>query len=50
MSDEFFKGVKQWEFHLREMQFKLPVARGKNSKIITYSNIEDIPLGTKMHF
>ena len=28
----------------------LPVARGKNSKIITYSNIGDIPLVTNVYF
>ena len=28
----------------------LPVARGKNSKIITYSNIEDIPIVTNVYF
>ena len=28
----------------------LPVTRGKNSKIITYSNIEDIPLVTNIYF
>ena len=27
----------------------LPVARGKNSRIITYSNIDDIPLVTNIH-
>jgi hypothetical protein len=27
----------------------LPTARGKNSKYITYSNIEDIPLVTNVH-
>jgi hypothetical protein len=25
MNSDFFQGVKQWEFNLREMQFKLPV-------------------------
>jgi hypothetical protein len=50
MSNEFFKGVKQWEFNLGELPFKMPVIRGKNSKIITYSNIEDIPLVTNIYF
>ncbi|UCE55735.1 MAG: acetoacetate decarboxylase family protein [Desulfobacterales bacterium] len=25
MNHDFFRGIKQWEFNLREMQFKLPV-------------------------
>ena len=55
---EFEKEADKITCHLAEngnkilsLQGKvLPVARGKNSKIITYSNIKDIPLVTNVYF
>jgi len=55
---EFEKETDQLTCHLSENGNKilalrgkvLPVTRGKNSKIITYSNIEDIPIATNIYF
>ena len=55
---EFEKEADQLSCHLSESGNKilslrgkvLPVNRGKNSKIITYSNIEDIPLVTNIYY
>ncbi len=54
---EFEKEADRLTCHLSENGNKilslrgkvLPVARGKNSRIVTYSNIENIPLVTNIH-